>query len=83
MEETRMRMTENGRVVIPASIRKTLGIRPGDEIVLRVEDDELRIATVRNRIRQAQKLVRRYLKPGDRSMSDELIAERREAAMHE
>jgi AbrB family looped-hinge helix DNA binding protein len=83
MEETRMRVNENGRVVIPASFRKALGIHPGDEIVLRVEDDELRITTLKNRIRQAQKLVRRYLKPGGRSMSDELIAERREAAMHE
>ena len=82
MEETRMRMSENGRVVIPASIRKTLGIHPGDEMVLRVEDDELRITTLKNRIRQAQKRMRKYLKPG-RSMADELILERREAAKHE
>jgi len=77
-----MRMSENGRVVIPASIRKTLGIHPGDEMVLRVEDDELRITTLKNRIRQAQKRMRKYLKPG-RSMADELILERREAAKHE
>jgi AbrB family looped-hinge helix DNA binding protein len=82
MEETRMRVNENGRVVIPASIRKSLGIHPGDEIVLRVEDDELRITTLRNRIRQAQRLVQPYLKPG-RSMADELIAERREEAKRE
>ncbi len=79
MEETRMRVNENGRVVIPASFRKALGIHPGDEIVLRVEDDELRITTLSNRIRQAQRLVQPYLKP-DSSMADELIAERREAA---
>ena len=77
-----MRVNENGRVVIPASFRKALGIQPGDEIVLRVEDDELRITTLRNRIRQAQTLVRPYLKPGQ-SMADELIAERREAAKNE
>jgi AbrB family looped-hinge helix DNA binding protein len=82
MVETRMRVNENGRVVIPASIRKTLGIHPGDEIVLRVEDDELRITTLRNRIRQAQRLVQQYLKP-DSSMADELIAERREEAKRE
>lgn len=82
MDETRIRVNENGRVVIPASFRKALGIQPGDEIVLRVEDDELRITTLRNRIRQAQTLVRPYLKPG-RSMADELIAERRKAAKSE
>ncbi len=82
MEEIRMRVNENGRVVIPASFRKALGIHPGDEIVLRVEDDELRITTLKKRIWQAQQLVRPYLKPGS-SMAKELIAERREAAKHE
>ena len=41
--KTRMRVNENGRVVIPASFRKRLGIRIGDEVVLQIEDDELRI----------------------------------------
>jgi AbrB family looped-hinge helix DNA binding protein len=39
--ETRQRVNENGRVVIPASFRKALGINIGDEVVLRMEDDEL------------------------------------------
>ena len=39
--ETRARINENGRVVIPASFRKALGINAGDEVVLRIEDDEL------------------------------------------
>jgi AbrB family looped-hinge helix DNA binding protein len=78
MDEARMRVNENGRIVIPASFRKALGIQTGDEVVLRVEDDEVRISTVKSRVRQAQKMVRRYLKPG-KSLSSELIAERREA----
>lgn len=82
MEETCMRVNANGRVVIPASFRKALGIHPGDQIVLRVEGDELRITTLRNRIREAQKLVQPYLEPGQ-SLADELIQERREAAKHE
>jgi AbrB family looped-hinge helix DNA binding protein len=44
--ETRMRINENGRLVIPASFRKALGINVGDEVVLRIEDDELRITTL-------------------------------------
>ena len=43
--ETRMRVNENGRVVIPASYRKALGIKAGDQVILRMEDDELRITT--------------------------------------
>jgi AbrB family looped-hinge helix DNA binding protein len=80
--ETRMRVNENGRVVIPASFRKALGINVGDEIVLRIEDDELRIMTLKRRLERAQESIRRYIKPG-RSLVDELIAERREAAKRE
>ncbi len=80
--ETRLRVNENGRVVIPASFRKALGIRPGDEVLLRLEDDELRITTQRNRLERARKLVRKYI-PAGRSLADELIAERRQAAQEE
>lgn len=77
-----MRINENGRIVIPASYRKALGVKTGDEIILRVEDDELRITTMKRRIERAQRIVRKYVKPGV-SLSDELIAERREEAKRE
>ena len=80
--EVRLKINENGRVVIPAPFREALGIRAGDELVLRLEDDELRISTMKQRLEQARKLVRKYVKPG-RSLVDELIAERREAARNE
>ena len=80
--ETRLRLNENGRVVIPASFRKALGILAGDELVLRMEDDELRITTPKRRLERAQRLLRKHVKPG-RSLVDELIAERREAARKE
>jgi len=80
--ETRQRVNENGRVVIPASFRKALGIKIGDEVVLRMEDDELRITTLRRRVERAQRLVRKHVKRGT-SLVDELIAERREAARNE
>lgn len=80
--ETRARVNENGRLVIPASFRKVLGINVGDEVVLRIEDDELRITTLRRRIERAQRMVRKHVKPGT-SLVDELIAERREGARNE
>ena len=80
--ETRIRVDESGRVLVPAVFRKTLGINRGDVVVLRIEDDELRISTLKQRIARAQRLVRQHVKPGT-SVVDELIAERREAARRE
>ena len=82
MLKTRTRVNENGRVVIPASFRQRLGIRAGDEVVLELQDEELRITTLKGNIERAQRLVRKHVKAGT-SLADELIAERREAARNE
>lgn len=79
---TRMRVNQNGRIVIPASFRRELGIKTGDEVILRLHGDELRITTLKHRLERAQRLVRKHVKPGT-SLVDELIAERREAARNE
>lgn len=79
MTEERIVINESGRVVIPAAFRKALGVKPGDELLLRLEENELRISTVKSRIERAQRIVRKYIKPGT-SLVDELIAERRKAA---
>jgi len=80
--ETRTRVGEKGRVVIPAAFRQALDIKVGDEVVLRIEDNELRLSTLEARLARAQRRLRRFIKPG-RSLAKELIAERREAARHE
>jgi AbrB family looped-hinge helix DNA binding protein len=82
MVEARMKLNGNGRVVIPAQVRTALGIEAGDELLMRVEDEELRITTLKRRIERAQKHVRKHVKAGD-SLVDELIAMRREAAKRE
>jgi AbrB family looped-hinge helix DNA binding protein len=80
--ESHTRINENGRIVIPSSFRRALGIKSGDTIVLRVENDELRITTLRQRLAKAQQLVRAHVDSAT-SLVDELIAERREAARRE
>ena len=69
-----------GRVVVPAPIRKALGFQPGETLVARVEDDHLVIEkpeSVERRIRA------RFRKAGERSLAEELIAERREEVQRE
>lgn len=41
--EQRIRIGEAGRVVIPASYRKALQVEPGDELIIRLDEGELRI----------------------------------------
>jgi bifunctional DNA-binding transcriptional regulator/antitoxin component of YhaV-PrlF toxin-antitoxin module len=60
-------------------IREALGIKVGNEVELRIENNELRLSTLKTRLARAQKRLRRFIKPG-RSLSKELIAERREQA---
>jgi AbrB family looped-hinge helix DNA binding protein len=69
-------MGDGGRVVIPAEVRQALGLKSGSQVLLSVEDGELRILTTRQAIRRAQKLAEPYIQPGV-SVVDELIAERR------
>jgi AbrB family looped-hinge helix DNA binding protein len=73
---------DNGRLVIPATLRRELGLQPGDELVLVLEEDGLRILTRDQAVRAARKLVRRYAS-GDRSLVGELVEERRAEAAGE
>ena len=70
---------EGGRLVIPSAYRKALGIKPGDEVILVLEDGEIRVISTRQAITRAQTLLRRYI-PKGRSLSEELIKERRKEA---
>ena len=71
------RLDSAGRIVIPAEVRKKMGVKPGCEVVLEYEDGELKVFTVDHSIRKAQDLVCKYIPPGV-SLVDELLAERRE-----
>lgn len=82
IQETTTRINANGRMVIPAEFRRALGVKSGDTLVLRLENNELRIATFRQRLAKAQDLVRN-LKIKSKSLADELIAERRKEARRE
>ena len=82
MAVIKTKLGKGGRVVIPAEYRKRLGIEPGDEIIVTFKDGEIKITTVREAVRRAQAIVRRFV-PEGRMLSDELIRERREEAARE
>ena len=76
MSVARTRIGPGGRLVIPAAQRKELDLQEGDEVVLSVEGDELRLASLARRVVRAQALVRRH-NPTGRSLVEGLIQDRR------
>ncbi|MDR7497023.1 MAG: AbrB/MazE/SpoVT family DNA-binding domain-containing protein [Armatimonadota bacterium] len=79
---SRVVIGEGGRIVIPAPYRDALGVREGDELRVRLDGGELRLTTPRHALRRAQQALRRHV-PADRSLADELVAERRLEAERE
>jgi len=82
IEDVSTRINENGRIVIPASIRRAMDLKAGDTVLLRYEDGVLQIESYREKIRRIQEEFKKFSKPGV-LMSDELVAERREEARRE
>jgi AbrB family looped-hinge helix DNA binding protein len=82
MLQVRTKLTANGRVVIPAAVRKALDLRPGDELIMRVEDGELRLSTRRQTLARVRRMIRRYI-PSDEDLTQSLIDDRRKEAERE
>ena len=76
IHQIKTKLGEGGQIVIPPEFLQALGLEVGDTVILRLEDGEVRIFIPQKAIRKAQELVSKYL-PEDRSLSDELVAERR------
>jgi AbrB family looped-hinge helix DNA binding protein len=70
-----------GRLVVPAPLRRRLGIEAGDVLVARAQDD--RLVLERREAILARLRGRLAAVPADVSMVDELIAERGEEAQRE
>lgn len=76
------RVTEGGRIVIPAKLRQALGIEIGENVTLSVKDNSLQITTQKEALRRLRALVRKHVPEGV-SLADELIKERREESARE
>jgi AbrB family looped-hinge helix DNA binding protein len=84
MNTERVKINDQGRIVIPAGMRQELGLAGGDTLVLSIENGELRAVTPDKLLRDTQELLAPFRPgPGEMSVSDELIAERRREAARE
>ena len=81
MDNVKTKLGQGGRIVLPAEFREALGVKTGDELILSLKDDEVRVYTRRAAIKRAQGMLK-HIAPG-RSLADELIQERRAEAAKE
>ena len=75
-------MADNGRLVVPATLRQQLGMGKGGRMVASVRDGALVLEPFDVAVRRAQALAQSYLKPGE-SVVDDFLAERRREAQEE
>lgn len=74
-EVIKTKINPNGRVVIPLSVRKALGVKPGDEVMMRMVEGELRIYTVDQSLERLRRELRALTTPGA-SLVEDLMRER-------
>ena len=82
MKPQRVKIIEGGKLIIPAPMRRELGLATGDTVVVEVTDGELRVRSLPAAIARAQTILRRHVPEGV-SLADELIADRRREAERE
>jgi AbrB family looped-hinge helix DNA binding protein len=81
MTAIKVKVGPKGRVVVPAPIRRELGIEEGTVLVARVEGGGVVLEPPLAAVRRLQALFAHI--PRDVSLVDELIVERREEARRE
>lgn len=73
----RVKLGEGGRLVIPAAMREALGVKPGDELALEVDDGELKIKSYLAVISELQDEFNKLVPAGVDVVGD-FLKERRE-----
>lgn len=73
----RVKLGGGGRFVIPAAMREEMGVKPGEDLILHVENGELRVRSWLRNLRRVQAELSALKKP-DESVVDEFLNERRE-----
>ena len=77
-----VQVSENGRMNLPAEMRRALGLRGAGRVILTQEENGVRITTMEQALKRVRDLAQPF-RPESRLASDELIADRRAEAARE
>ena len=76
MEFHQVKISKEGRVLIPANMRAELGFVASTNLCITVENGEIRLFDRAGALKRARNITRQFTKPGT-SIVDALIASRR------
>ena len=80
MDAIAARITQGGRLVIPAAIRKAMHFSDGDTVMFQVVGNTLQVRSIDDQIKAVQTFCAPFLGAG---VVDEFLAERRQEAARE
>jgi AbrB family looped-hinge helix DNA binding protein len=80
MTGVRARVSESGRISLPAEFRKAVGLERGGDVMVELEGREIRIRTLDEVVAHAQALTHRLLRGKPDATVDAFLAERRREA---
>ena len=79
-----IKVAANGRMVLPADVRRRMGLENGGTLTLKEGELGLELINFRQRVKRAQELYKKYSKGKKMTSVDEFIAQRRaDAALEE
>ena len=69
-----VKVAENGRMILPQSVRKAMGLQGEAKVILTVENDEVRLTPIGHGVARARALYRQHAK-AERT-TDDFLADR-------
>jgi len=71
------RLEKSGRILIPAAVRRQLGLSEGSQVLLKVEESgTLQVTSRSQALAKVREEIRKYI-PAGRDLAEELIRDRR------
>lgn len=77
-----VQVAENGRMNLPADVRRALGLNGAGRIILTQDENGVMLTTADHALRRIRALAAPF-KPEGHSVVDELLSDRREEVAHE
>lgn len=76
MQTFTTKISSHGRVVLPAELRNQMHLKDGDQLLIKLEGDVIHMFTLKQKIKEAQAIVKKYV--GNKDLAAELKKIRKE-----